>query len=389
MFKTLISLAGTLLVIAYAWDSRPGFAGIGLFVSRYLLSIGLPFENWLQRLMECAARESDPERFLAEAFEGLGELPWVVGGDWSPADGARGGSGRFGVSSDFAQAFSGVPLVFTLFTEYKLSPVLAWHFHLLLQLTNEFYAAKQRMRELQRISYLKAVHETGARLTHDVKNLLQSLDALCYAAQQSGVGEDDRLQQLLSRQLPQITLRLRGTLDKLRQPEVRLPSSAAARAGDVLADVWWDALRQRYAAQGVIFDDVCFERDTHVPSELFNSVVDNLLQNALVKRQTDGDVEIHVSLGVDGRRLQVRDTGRAIPAMVAAELFAMPVSSDSGLGIGLYHAARQAKAFGFLLDYVVNADGNVCFDLQRADASGDSTRQCGDDQAAILRPMTR
>jgi hypothetical protein len=183
VFKTLVSMAAMLLLVAWAWNPRPGFSGIGVFLSRYLLTIGLPFETWLQRLMDCAASESDPEAFLAQAFEGMAELPWISGGTWSPTAGARAGAGRFGQESSFRHDFPGQPLVFALFTKHKLSPALVWHFHLLLQLTNEYYAAKQRARELQQMSYLRAVHETGARLTHDVKNLLQSLNNLCYVAQ--------------------------------------------------------------------------------------------------------------------------------------------------------------------------------------------------------------
>ena len=80
VFKTLVSMAAMLLLIAWAWNPRPGFSGIGVFLSRYLLTIGLPFEVWLQRLMDCAAGESDPEAFLARAFKGMEELPWVSGG---------------------------------------------------------------------------------------------------------------------------------------------------------------------------------------------------------------------------------------------------------------------------------------------------------------------
>lgn len=65
------------------------------------------------------------------------------------------------------------------------------------------------------MSYLRAVHETGARLTHDVKNLLQSLSNLCFMAQAS----DDNgkaFNQQIQRQLPQITQRLQQTLESCR-----------------------------------------------------------------------------------------------------------------------------------------------------------------------------
>ena len=374
VFKTLVSMAAMLLLVAWAWNPRPGFSGIGVFLSRYLLTIGLPFETWLQRLMDCAAGESDPEAFLAQAFEGMAELPWVSGGAWSPADGARAGAGRFGQESSFRHDFPGQPLAFALFTKHKLSPALIWHFHLLLQLTNEYYAAKQRARELQQMSYLRAVHETGARLTHDVKNLLQSLNNLCYVAQSTDRADEiggERLNQLLQRQLPQITQRLHQTLEKLQQPQA--PQGAAGE-GELPAAAWWESLQQRYAHSAVDFSRVDFTHDASVPVALFDSVADNLLQNALLKRQKETGLAIRVTLARDASRLIVCDTGSPVANAIAAELFSVPVPSEDGLGIGLYHAARQAEAYGFALALVGNTHGVVCFELARG-AAQSSERQ--------------
>ncbi len=373
VFKTLVSMAAMLLLVAWAWNPRPGFSGIGVFLSRYLLTIGLPFETWLQRLMDCAAGESDPEAFLAKAFEGMAELPWVSGGTWSPAGGAgagaRAGAGRFGQESSFRRDFPGQPLVFALFTKHKLSPALIWHFHLLLQLTNEYYAAKQRARELQQMSYLRAVHETGARLTHDVKNLLQSLNNLCYVAQSTDRADEigsERLNQLLQRQLPQIAQRLHQTLEKLQQPQA--PQGAAGE-DDAPAAAWWERARQRYAHDDIEFATVEFVAGASVPVTLFDSALDNLLQNALRKRQSDADLRVRVVLAADAARLGVCDTGGAVPAAIVDGLLQAPVASEDGLGIGLYHAARQAEGYGFSLALASNVQGAVCFELARADSS--------------------
>src|SRR6202008_5002023 len=109
---------------------------------------------------------------------------------------------------------------------------LHWHLQLLGQLLGEFDAAKLREQKLREASYLQAVHETGARLTHDVKNLLQSLNVLCSVA-----AEDDtpQLQALVRRQLPAITQRLSATLEKLEHPGNE--EAQQASLGD-----WWDAL---------------------------------------------------------------------------------------------------------------------------------------------------
>jgi hypothetical protein len=57
-----------------------------------------------------------------------------------------------------------------------------------------------------------------------------------------------------------------------------------------------------------------------------------------------------------------------VPAGIAASLLRAPVPSDSGLGIGLYQAARQAQAAGYALRLEANRDGEVCFTLRRAAA---------------------
>ena len=196
-----------------------------------------------------------------------------------------------------------------VYTQYNLSPALTWHFHLLGQMLGEFYTAKLREQKLQQQSYLQAVYETGARMTHDVKNLLQSLNVLCAAAEQEGGGSDE-LQALMRRQLPVITQRLQQTLDKLRAPAT--PTTASV----VQARSWWRALqRSHYAGQNIEFRDGEIGDQALLPRELFDSAADNLIQNAISKRKLQGDIAISVSFGCgDHARLEVCDAGRAIAA---------------------------------------------------------------------------
>ncbi|WP_291992441.1 sensor histidine kinase [Candidatus Accumulibacter sp. ACC003] len=353
LLNTLISIALLLLLIGWTWNTRPGFTGIDVFFSRYLLTIGLPFENWLHRLTTLASSQSDPEKFLSQALAEMLELPWVDGGNWLA--GPR--SGSFGGASRFAHDFAGQPLQLTLHTRHKLSPALVWHFHLLAQLANEHYVAKLRARELQQVSYLRAIHETGARLTHDVKNLLQALNNLCYLAQTSNGHQGHQLE-LLQRQLPQITQRLQQTLGKLQKPQ--------SEAGGVLpAEMWWRIQQQRYAGLAVDFIASDLDPNVLLPTTLFDSVADNLLQNALLKRQTESALQVSVTLATDASALRVCDSGSAVRAEVIADLLRAPVASENGLGIGLYHAARQAESAGYELHLAANQPGQVCFELRR------------------------
>jgi len=352
---SLLLIAGILLLLGLAWNPRAGFAGLSMLFSRYLLSVGLPFEKWLSFLAELSQWERQPEKFLQHACAGLGKLPWVSGGTWR----SSAYSGEFGQPSKNTVEFSDQELQLRVYTQYDLSPALTWHFHLLGQMLGEFYTAKLREQKQQQQSYLQAVYETGARVTHDVKNLLQSLNALCAAAEQEAGGADE-LQALMRRQLPLITQRLQQTLDKLRAP-------ASDNASVVQARSWWRSLQRSYAGQTIEFRDGGISAEVSLPRELFDSAADNLIQNALGKRKLQGDFAISVSFACgETARLEVCDAGRAVAAATARELLRGPVPSDSGLGIGLYQVARHAEVSGFTLALAHNADGKVSFVLSGA-----------------------
>jgi C4-dicarboxylate-specific signal transduction histidine kinase len=98
-----------------------------------------------------------------------------------------------------------------------------------------------------------------------------------------------------------------------------------------------------------------------LPGALFDSVAENLLQNALAKRQREPGLSISVAF--DGVTLSVTDDGSAIAPALADGLLREPVLSNDGLGIGLYHAARQADALGYRLALAESRPGRVTFAL--------------------------
>ncbi len=351
--QTLIVAAGVLLVLAWLWAPRAGFAGFGPLLSRYLLSVGLPFEQWVRNLARIAESERDPDAFLKRASAEIARLPWVAGGTWHTLE----GRGEFGSPTPHRVEIGVHRLRLELYTKRRMSPALLVHTRLLTELLEFFYEAKLREQLQRQNAYLQAVHETGARLTHDVKNLLQSLTTLCAAAEASDPAQSDALQALIRRQLPVITERLQQTLKKLKAPHAVDREERAAGA-------WWSALRARYEPQGV---ELTLNGDLEgamLPAELFDSVADNLLQNALRKRTAETDVRVRVEFapGPAGY-LRVCDSGAAMPAETATRLFEAPVASHNGLGIGLYQAARQAERLGYRLRLLVNEPGRVCFEL--------------------------
>ena len=351
--QSLIVMALLLLTLSWLWNPRSGFTGLGHFLSRYLMSLGLPFERWIKGLADLAEREREPSRFLSLALRDMCELPWVAGLAWQ----APHGSGEIGMRSRFQAEYSFQDLTLTFHTRWSLSPALLLHLKLLTQMLGHFYEAKLREEVQRQNAYTQAIYETGARLTHDVKNLLQSLRSLCAAAESSGADQATELQELIRRQLPQIAQRLSTTLEKLKAPQ----PEAAAR---VDASAWWSSLKQRYTRGEIVFSSDGAEAGLSLPGELFDSVAENILQNAIAKAQQHAGLRINVSFeSVAGGKLTICDSGDAMPKTVAAHLFSAPVQSQTGFGIGLYQAAKQAEQLGYTLRLISNNDGKVCFEL--------------------------
>ena len=364
LVQTLLGMAMLLLALSWLWNPRAGFAGLGQMTSRYLLSVGLPFEGWARQLATLAERERDPESFVRDALSNLQELTWINGVSWKAAR----GEGQFGQhgASGLDYAFHGLAL--TWHSPRPLTPALALHVRLLSQLLGYFYAAKVREQTLREHAYSQAIHDTGARLTHDVKNILQAMKSLLAAADISTPEDGERLLALIKRQMPQLVTRLSQTVDKLKQPTEQ-------DAGSANANDWWQALRSRYAHDGVRFVPDSVDNTATVPQDLFDSVADNLLNNALRKRQTEPWVEVEARLEVlPLLALSVTDSGSPAPEHVARNLFQSPVSSDSGLGVGLYQAARQATRAGFQLSLTENLPGKVEMSLQAMDSRPPDTR---------------
>ena len=324
-----------------------------MFFSRYLFSIGLPVEKWLHVLAELLQVEARPERFLSEAVAALLRVPSVAGVRWRTGD----TTDEQGSRTPYEVEYASSELALTIYSRYRLGPTLRWHLHLLGQLLGEFYVAKLGEEKLRQSSYLQAVHETGARMTHDIKNLLQSLSVLTSVAARDHGRDQEQLQALLRRQLPLIERRLSETLAKLQRPQESGEIYVAAR-------LWWESLARQYRGEGVEFDSPTPPPGLRLPRSLFDSVADNLIRNALAKRVDDEGLRVRVLLDCgEHLALRVCDSGSAVPAEIAANLLRAPVSSRSGLGIGLYQAARQAEASGYRLMLESNREGEVCFVL--------------------------
>lgn len=68
VMQALMVVSLLLLGLSWLWNPRAGFSGIGTLLSRYLLGLGLPFEQRMRRLSTLAETETRPEHFLKAAL---------------------------------------------------------------------------------------------------------------------------------------------------------------------------------------------------------------------------------------------------------------------------------------------------------------------------------
>ncbi len=364
LIVAVMSLAATLVALSWLWNPSATFSGLELLMSRYLLSIGLPFEQWIRKIALHADYEPTADNFLRASMSELVALNWVSGVEWQV------GKDKFqvGETTQFISTFTFQKLHLTLYSRWQFSPAMYLHVQLLTQILGEFYEAKLREETISKNIYMQTFYETGSRLTHDIKNILQSMGALSAAALQNESGtkdaeEDARLIELIKKQLPRLNQRLNATLAKLARPSNEKKQQAKVTT-------WWKNFKQLNSNYASSQHQIQFEAPDIMPKsdidpDVLDSIVDNLIQNALEKARLEVNTQIQVTLmPSENFCIEVSDTGSAMPANVADKLFKTHISSKNGLGVGLYHAAQQAKQAGYELSLTENRDGEVRFRLE-------------------------
>jgi signal transduction histidine kinase len=244
----------------------------------------------------------------------------------------------------------------TLFSRQAVSPTVMLHVRLLTQLLGHFYQAKRREQSLREITRQQVIYETGARLTHDLKNMLQSLFSLTSVAQH----QPEKAQPILQRQLPVLTQRIELILSKLKSPQpqddvIELPLAT-----------WWEGLRQRQPHRDIEWKVPHGLDNRLIPAPLFDCVADNIIDNACNKRQREPGIIVTVTLDIEQFSFSVSDNGSAIPGVIAKQLLRTIVPSEDGMGVGLYQVSRWARQSGYHLELSENRQEKVTFRLTEA-----------------------
>ncbi len=356
---SVIILSLFLLLAAILWTPRGGFTGLARLWEKYILDIGGPFEEWITHVSTLESTTSlRAEKFLSASLHYLMQQHWICGVSWQ----TNADSGFEGVKSSYTVNIDDEKLKLSLHTYTPVGPSLFLHAKLLLGVLTFYYRAKLQEQQLIKQAHLQAIHETGSKLTHDIKNILQSTQTMTQIINDND-SQMSEIIDILKKQMPLLTQRLNTTLEKLRAPQ-KTDLMTTSLNGSLLH--WWDQLQHRYAGRHIEFS-TDLSKDMEIPIDVFTTVIENLLDNARSKRSREPELKIAVKLtNIDEKlHLSVTDTGSVINKQIAQQLFKEVVSSQDGFGIGLYQSYELAKNHGYDLVVSDNSEGHVCFVLKQ------------------------
>ncbi len=354
-----IILSLFLLLAAFLWVPRAGFTGLAKLLEKYVLNIGGPFEEWFAHISTLEANTGlRPENFLSASLRYLMQQHWICGVNWQTAS----DSGTEGTLSPHQVEIKDEKLSLVIYTYTPVGPSLLLHSKLLLSILTFYYRAKLQEQLLLKQAHMQAIYETGSKLTHDVKNILQSTHTMTQIINDNDAEIQEKMD-VLKKQMPILTQRLNTTLEKLRAP-AKADDSSQTSSGSLLH--WWSQLQIRYTGRHITFS-TDISSDVEIPVDIFTTVMENLLDNARNKRIREPDLEISVTLSNSNNQLQlsVADTGSAIDPQIASQLFREVVSSQDGFGIGLYQCYELANNHGYELSINDASQGHVCFVLKQ------------------------
>ncbi len=358
VFQMSLLVALFILSIAWLWTALAGEGRIEQLWTQHLFNISGSFERWLNTLAQPSNYKAlSSKEFIEVGFQQLCTLPWVSGIAWHSLQGR--GEGHLGEEEKHCMVIVSQTIEVTVYSYYRISSSHHFHMQLLIQLLDYFHQTKLREETFAQKAHLQAIYETGAKLTHDIKNLLQILCNISAIIESSQPVDFSNTQRILQGQMPHLTLRLKRTLDKLEKPAELTYLNREVK-------IWWTNLQARYRNRNIHFHTLFTEAEnTLLPEDLFDNVADNLLENALAKRAREPNLQIEVSLCVTQKQVQftVCDTGSKIPDEIVNVLMTQVVSSKEGYGIGLYQAAKQATHAGYRFFICSNLENNVCFEI--------------------------
>jgi len=363
---SLISSIGILsvflIITSLLWAPPGGMSGLAQLWEKYLLNIGGPFEQWLNHIaMEENKTSNRPAEFLDASLLYLIDQQWICGVAYnSTAHSGNNKNALVGTKSKYSILQKDETTELTIYTYAPIGPALSLHARLILRVLVFYYRAKLQEQQIIKQAHLQAIYETGSKLTHDVKNILQTTHTMTQIINDNEADMQATID-ILKKQMPLLNQRLQTTLNKLKSPQ---SISASEKNSQTSLFKWWQQLKLRYQGCSIKFTNN-LKDDYDIPLETFNTVAENLLENAKNKKNREPELNISAQLLIIQQNvvLQVCDTGSAFPDDKYPLLFKQTLPSEDGYGIGLYQSYQLAKKSGYQLTLNKNQAGNVCFHL--------------------------
>ncbi len=364
LISSIILLSIFLIITSLLWAPPGGLYGLAQLWEKYLLNIGGPFEEWINHIAAEEARTSNrPVAFLDASLQYLIHQPWVGGVYWETCSSNHIKNHHLeGKKSKYPIFFHDDRIELTIYTRTPVGPALLIHAKLILRVLVFYYRAKLQEQQILKQAHLQAIYETGSKLTHDIKNILQSTQTMTQI-----INDNDAEMQaifiILKKQMPLLSQRLQTTLNKLQSPQASL-NQLDITQGSILQ--WWQQIQIRYNETGIDF--YCtIEADSFIPVETFNTVAENLLENARNKKGRETSIHIKAELLNRNNKIVFRvcDTGSHFPEDKRVLLFQQALPSEDGYGIGLYQSYQLARQTGYNIELTDNSDGKVCFSLKK------------------------
>jgi nitrogen-specific signal transduction histidine kinase len=352
LLLTVFIVATLTIGISWFWNPGIGYSGIGVLWNRYAMTIGGPFETWINTLTTLIEEHYlSPNEYLEAACEHLVDNDWLNAIEWQ-FENFRISAGE--KTGPWLEHRLDEKLTVLLYFKAVPGTALEQHTILLIRMAYQFYLAKLNQEKMRAQEHFATIHHTGARLTHDIKNILQSIKTSLDILNMDD--DNTQSQRLLQTNLQQIGSRLESTLNKLRAPRLN------TQVNLVDCRQWMERIGKQHNSNKRIRFHADIENNTKLPMDLFDSVAENLINNAL-KKSPQAQVDLRLLSSNDIIVLSICDDGDAIESEIENSLFVQPVSSGSGMGIGLYQAAIMAHAFQYELELSQNEKGRVCFNL--------------------------
>ncbi len=353
LLLTVFFVSTLAISISWFWNPGVGYSGLSVLWNRYAMTIGGPFETWINTLTTLIEEPYiSANDFLQAACEHLIENDWLNGIQWQFKSLTIASGSRYGAVFEHQLSDQ-----ITVSIYFKSDPgqALRQHTILLIRMAYQFYLAKLNQDKMRAQEHFATIHHTGARLTHDIKNILQSIKASIDIIQTEPEDKKSKSSKLLRQNLNQISSRLESTLGKLKSPEL----STSIKVINI--QEWGKRLSSEHTYPWLKINlDISLNHP--VPSDLFDSVISNLISNTQNKPEVS-QVIIDVISNNEMIVVNVCDDGQAVNPDLEDSLFLKPIASGKGMGIGLYQSAIMARTFNFELELANNENGRVCFSL--------------------------